>query len=81
MNCFRTRSRDLMRSLISWFTKGHGLLRSLICFTGACKLRTDCKVSFKILSLEYSYFVVRKFILDDCSKDETISGGKYITRT
>ncbi len=30
----------------------HGLLRSLICFTGACKLRTDCKVSFKILSLE-----------------------------
>ena len=52
MNCFRRRSRDLIRSLISWFTKGHGLLRSLICFTGACKRRTDCKVSFKILSLE-----------------------------
>ena len=44
MNCFRRRSRDLIRSMISWFTKGHGLLRSLICFTGACKFRTDCKV-------------------------------------
>ena len=44
-----SRSHEILDFLVH---KGHGQLGSLICFTGACKLRTDCKVSFKILSLE-----------------------------
>ena len=51
-NCLiRRRSLGLTRSLISWLAKGQDLLLILIDLMAACEFKTECRMSFEVLSL------------------------------